>query len=190
MCTEKLSYVNAIIMHNYIHECYHFLTFDNYYIYLSLPCIISSLSKLIWRALFKATVILLPLLGLTWVFGILTLNANATVFAWFFTLFNSLQVTLFIYIGALAFFHHKDFLKSTWPWIILAHSTSPHTVLSKLCEKGSYFHSHFHEDNFRQCIFSASVKYSNTLSSFLIPYSEKYSWGKFFADWVKIDFMG
>ncbi len=44
------------------------------------------------RTILRATVILLPLLGLTWVFGILTLDANATVFAWLFTIFNSLQV--------------------------------------------------------------------------------------------------
>jgi len=42
----------------------------------------------------RATVILLPLLGLTWVFGILTINNNATVFAWIFTIFNSLQVSV------------------------------------------------------------------------------------------------
>ena len=44
------------------------------------------------RTILKAAVILLPLLGLTWLFGLLTLNDNATVFAWLFTIFNSLQV--------------------------------------------------------------------------------------------------
>ena len=38
--------------------------------------------------------ILLPLLGLTWLFGVLTLNCNATIFAWLFTTFNSLQVSI------------------------------------------------------------------------------------------------
>ena len=47
----------------------------------------------IHRTILRATVILLPLLGLTWLFGLLTLNKNATVFAWLFTIFNSLQVT-------------------------------------------------------------------------------------------------
>jgi len=46
------------------------------------------------RTTLRATVILLPLLGLTWVFGILTINNNATVFAWIFTIFNSLQVSV------------------------------------------------------------------------------------------------
>ena len=45
------------------------------------------------RALLAATLVLLPLLGLTWVFGILTVNANSTIFAWLFTIFNSLQVS-------------------------------------------------------------------------------------------------
>ena len=44
------------------------------------------------RNILKATVILLPLLGVTWLFGLLTLNSNTTVFAWLFTIFNSLQV--------------------------------------------------------------------------------------------------
>ncbi len=47
-----------------------------------------------FRTILRATAILLPLLGLTWVFGILTLDANATVFAWLFTIFNSLQVAV------------------------------------------------------------------------------------------------
>ena len=45
-----------------------------------------------YRTLLRAALILLPLLGLTWLFGLLTLNENATVFAWLFTIFNSLQV--------------------------------------------------------------------------------------------------
>lgn len=44
------------------------------------------------RATMKATVVLLPLLGLTWVFGILTIDQNTTVFAWLFTVCNSIQV--------------------------------------------------------------------------------------------------
>ena len=44
------------------------------------------------RAILKATVILLPLLGLTWVFGLLAVNEDTTVFAWIFTVLNSLQV--------------------------------------------------------------------------------------------------
>ena len=51
----------------------------------------------IYRALLKATVILLPLLGITWVFGLLAVNENLTVFAWIFTILNSLQVSYTMY---------------------------------------------------------------------------------------------
>ena len=46
------------------------------------------------RYLVKASVILLPLLGLTWVFGLFAVNENTAVFAWLFTILNSLQVYL------------------------------------------------------------------------------------------------
>lgn len=39
-----------------------------------------------------ASVVLLPLLGLTWAFGVLSVIENTTFFAWLFTIFNSLQV--------------------------------------------------------------------------------------------------
>ena len=44
------------------------------------------------RSTLKATVILLPLLGLTWVFGVLAIDSNTSVFAWLFTICNSSQV--------------------------------------------------------------------------------------------------
>ncbi|XP_064387576.1 adhesion G protein-coupled receptor L3-like isoform X2 [Halichondria panicea] len=53
----------------------------------------------LFSQLFKATIILLPLLGLTWVFGLLSVNSNTIVFAWLFTIFNSLQ-------GLFVFFFH------------------------------------------------------------------------------------
>ena len=45
------------------------------------------------RDLLKALIILLPLLGVTWIIGILAVNEDTKVFAWIFTIFNSLQVT-------------------------------------------------------------------------------------------------
>ena len=51
------------------------------------------------RYLIKAAVILLPLLGLTWVFGLFAISENTVVFAWLFTIFNTLQV------GAVLFKH-------------------------------------------------------------------------------------
>ena len=46
------------------------------------------------RVLLKAAIILLPLLGTTWVFGLLAVNQESSVFAWIFTILNSLQVTV------------------------------------------------------------------------------------------------
>lgn len=47
----------------------------------------------LFRAAVKSAFLLLPLLGLTWVFGLLAVNNNTSVFAWLFTIFNSLQVS-------------------------------------------------------------------------------------------------
>ncbi len=44
------------------------------------------------RTLLRGSVILLPLLGVTWAIGVFALDRNSTVFAWIFTLLNSLQV--------------------------------------------------------------------------------------------------
>ena len=46
----------------------------------------------VFRASAKAAVILLPVFGLTWVFGLLAVNEDTVVFAWIFTVINSLQV--------------------------------------------------------------------------------------------------
>ena len=40
----------------------------------------------------RAAVIIVPLLGVTWVVGIFAINENTVVFAWIFTVLNSLQV--------------------------------------------------------------------------------------------------
>ena len=45
------------------------------------------------RSSLKSTIILLPLLGITWIIGVLAINENTTVFAWLFTVLNSLQVS-------------------------------------------------------------------------------------------------
>ena len=52
----------------------------------------NSSTDVLYRTTLKGTVILLPLLGLTWVFGIFAVKENTVVFAWLFTIFNSLQV--------------------------------------------------------------------------------------------------
>ena len=60
-----------------------FIDPDNKHIYMNLCAD---------RSLIKGSLILLPLLGLTWVFGLFAVNENTAVFAWLFTILNSLQV--------------------------------------------------------------------------------------------------
>ncbi|KAL3875926.1 hypothetical protein ACJMK2_033830 [Sinanodonta woodiana] len=50
----------------------------------------------------KAAVVLLPLLGITWVFGVLAINADTIVFQYTFALLNSLQ-GLFIFLFHVVF---------------------------------------------------------------------------------------
>ena len=47
----------------------------------------------------KATAVLLPLLGLTWSFGLIVFNKDLIVFKYLFAIFNSLQ-------GLMIFFFH------------------------------------------------------------------------------------
>ncbi|XP_065911843.1 adhesion G protein-coupled receptor L2-like isoform X2 [Dysidea avara] len=49
------------------------------------------------KTLLIAAITLLPLFGLTWVFGLLAVNEDTVAFAWIFTILNSLQ-GLFIFI--------------------------------------------------------------------------------------------
>ena len=53
---------------------------------------------MIYRNLTKAAFILLPILGCTWIIGIMAVNENLIVFAWIFTVLNSLQVYNHVYI--------------------------------------------------------------------------------------------
>ncbi len=46
-----------------------------------------------YRMMVKSTLVLLPLLGLTWVLGLFAVVQNTSIFAWMFTIVNSLQVT-------------------------------------------------------------------------------------------------
>ena len=40
----------------------------------------------------KSAIVLLPLLGITWIFGVLTFNSETVAFQYLFATFNSLQV--------------------------------------------------------------------------------------------------
>ena len=45
------------------------------------------------RGPMRTVIILLLLLGITWIIGILAVNEGTQVFAWIFAILNSLQVT-------------------------------------------------------------------------------------------------
>lgn len=51
-------------------------------------------APILHRELFKAFVILLPLLGFTWIIGLFAVNEETSVFAWLFVILNSLQVSM------------------------------------------------------------------------------------------------
>lgn len=51
-----------------------------------------SMYTLLCRKLFKAFIIILPLLGVTWVIGLLAVNEDTVAFATVFVILNSLQV--------------------------------------------------------------------------------------------------
>ncbi|XP_065903420.1 uncharacterized protein [Dysidea avara] len=62
----------------------------------------------IGKILVKAAVLLLPLLGLTWLFGLLAVNEDTVVFAWLFTILNSLQG---FFIALFYVIRNEQFLK-------------------------------------------------------------------------------
>ena len=47
---------------------------------------------IVFRSAVKGSVVLLPLLGITWLFGFFALSQGTIIFAWLFTILNSLQV--------------------------------------------------------------------------------------------------
>ena len=50
------------------------------------------LTNFIARAVIKSAATLMPILGVTWIFGLLVINEDTEVFAWIFTVLNTLQV--------------------------------------------------------------------------------------------------
>ena len=49
-----------------------------------------------YRDLMKAIIVLVPLLGLTWIIGIISVNNETQAFAWIFAILNSLQVDIWL----------------------------------------------------------------------------------------------
>ena len=44
------------------------------------------------RAVLISAATLMPIFGVTWIFGLLAVNEETEVFAWIFTIFNTFQV--------------------------------------------------------------------------------------------------
>ena len=61
----------------------------------------------------KACAVLFPLLGLTWVFGILSVTDAGLVFQYIFTILNSLQVLQFFYSSYYTTSHVQESEKIT-----------------------------------------------------------------------------
>lgn len=60
---------------------------------LRLPAPLSGHLHFSFRLTAKAVAVLLPILGTSWVFGVLALNSQALVFQYIFAILNSLQVS-------------------------------------------------------------------------------------------------
>lgn len=57
--------------------------------------VIMFMSLFVWRLTAKAVAVLLPILGISWIFGVLAVNTHSLAFLYVFAVFNSLQVRLF-----------------------------------------------------------------------------------------------
>lgn len=64
----------------------------------------------------KSFVILTPLLGLTWVFGLLAVTDAGLVFQYIFTILNSTQVCIRLFIALAAVLIVEQF--AVWPYSI------------------------------------------------------------------------
>ena len=90
------------------------------------------------RTMMKAAVVLLPLLGLTWIFGLLAVNEHLSVFIWLFTVLNSLQVSLaclYSYKRVYCFLNRVySYLSSTWSDMKRYIITLVHSIIYKANE--------------------------------------------------------
>ncbi|XP_065911124.1 latrophilin-like protein LAT-2 [Dysidea avara] len=82
------------------------------------------------KDLLKAIVVLLPLLGLTWIIGVLAVNDDTVAFAWIFAILNSLQ-GVFIFI-----FHvvrNKQVAKEFRDWYNFWKGSKLYNFYRKIC---------------------------------------------------------
>ena len=86
------------------------------------------------RDLFKAFVIILPLLGFTWIIGLFAVNEDTAVFAWLFICVNSLQVFNYVlWLPAVPAGHKK----------VSKYTCRPSMIPSCITSLSSVFVSHY-----------------------------------------------
>ena len=95
-----------------------------------------------FRAGVKGVVILTPLLGINWLFGLLAVNKHLVVFEFMFVLLNSLQglfIFLFHCVGSSEVSRHSwckgiyHLHVNIWPFIFPVCDLEDHQPSSKLC---------------------------------------------------------
>ena len=64
---------------------------------------VSVISFFDFRAGIRSLLILMPVMGITWIFGIFAVNKETVVFQYFFAIFNSIQVKLIQFASIYAF---------------------------------------------------------------------------------------
>jgi hypothetical protein len=132
---------------------------------------VQKLSKrsLVWMIV-KGSIILLPLLGLTWLFGLLAVNQNTTVFAWIFTLLNTLQ-------GAAIFFFQVVRSDKVWPKLIKSRLFRKVKTKLSLSTKSYEFSGDYSQSTTGSTIFknSSSTLKMNTLKGKEEVYENDYS---------------
>ena len=58
--------------------------------------VITTILYLFCRSILVSAISLMPILGSTWIIGVFAVNEHTEVFAWIFTILNSLQVCLLV----------------------------------------------------------------------------------------------
>lgn len=141
------------------------------------------MSRILLRYAVRSTIILLPLLGLTWAFGLLCVNDDLIVFQYLFTIFNSLQVRAIFFV----FFWHQA------PSMYREQPTETSTI-SDVCEL--YISSKFWIDtDYKFTLFARSLKvWRLTVWRHYTLYQKNRwdvlaEWGEYIKKWIKADYF-
>ena len=72
-----------------------------------------------YRTTIKASIILLPLLGLTWLFGLLAVNQQTSFLAWLFVILNASQVHYTHIHVDIFIFNYYNLMVTYTPWNVV-----------------------------------------------------------------------